>query len=103
MDNAVDAEFEVAGDVFHRGTALGRCTRSGLRFGFFQLSHAYRIVLENLHGCSHRADFIAAPRPGNLPFQFSLRQRLHARAELRERTADAATDDSTPRCPRPRR
>jgi hypothetical protein len=48
---------------------------------------------ENLHGCSHRADFITAPNAGNLSSQFSLGQHVHARAELTEWTADAATDD----------
>jgi hypothetical protein len=84
-DDAVDAAFEITGEIFHRRVAIGRGPRLGCGFGLLQLAHPQRAVLEDLHGGSHRADLVAAADTGNIAIQRTVGKRPHAGAELTER------------------
>ena len=67
--------------------------RSRVRFRLFESTHAQRVVLEDLDGDCHRADFVAASGAGNVAIQRAIGERLHTAAELIERTADAAANE----------
>src|SRR5262249_20360743 len=84
-DDAADRALEIVGEAFHRRTAFGRHALLVLGLGLLQPADAERIVLEDLDGRRHGADFVAAADAGNVAIQLAFSQRLHARAELAER------------------
>src|SRR5207247_6171842 len=91
-DDAGHAAPEIAGDAFHRRPPFGLGARLHLGFRLFEPTDTHRIVLEDLDGCGHRADLVAAADAGNGAVEPALGQVLHAGAELTQRLRYAAAD-----------
>ncbi len=80
------------GKAFHRCAALGCNALLRRLFGRFHLVHAHGVVLEDLNGRRHLADFIATIGAGNRLFELAVSQRFHAAAEKPQRKRNAAAD-----------
>ncbi len=90
--DTVDAALEAAGDAVHHRLALRSGAFLGFRVDLLEIADTDRVVLEDLHGRGHRADFVAAVAAGDALLELTVGQRLHADTELAERTGDAAAD-----------